>query len=104
MTTLTLDAIRNNPWNAVTQELPRRPPWFLLQAAYCAANYCRTAEYGFLILGRDGLYAPHGWRPSANCPNASDPCLQRGDAAHRRLEEVRRIYKRRFDEDLDRLF
>lgn len=103
MTTLTLDAIRNNPWNAVTHELPRRMDGFFLQAVYCAANYCRTSEYGFGIAARESYYKPENWRPSANCPTPYDQCLQRGEAAHRRCELVREIVKRCFGKDLDDL-
>ncbi len=103
MTTLTLDAIRDNPWNAVTHELPDYMDGFFLQAVYCAAKYCRASEHGFSVAAREGYYEPQNWRPSGNCPTPYDQCLQRGEVAHRRCELVREIVKQCFGKDLDDL-
>jgi hypothetical protein len=44
MPTLTLEAIRQNPWNAVTYDLPAHPSLLLLTLAQFAATCCRQIE------------------------------------------------------------
>jgi hypothetical protein len=53
MPTLTLDAIRQNPWNAVTYDLPADPSLLLLTLAQLAAACCRQIESD-LLFSNDG--------------------------------------------------
>ena len=53
MPTLTLEAIRQNPWNAVTHDLPACPSRQLLTLAQLAAACCRQIEAD-LELADDG--------------------------------------------------
>jgi hypothetical protein len=45
MPALTLEAIRQNPWNVLTHELPENPSRLLLTLAQLAATFCREIEY-----------------------------------------------------------
>jgi hypothetical protein len=62
MPELTIEAIRENPWNVVTHTLPTQPPEVLLEAAFLAAEYCRNSEYMLMHAARDGNYVPPGWQ------------------------------------------
>ena len=62
MTILTIDAIRENPWNAVYRELPEHPDGLLLKAAFCAVHYCRHSEFALMLAARQGDYTPAEWR------------------------------------------
>ena len=44
MPTLTIEDIRENPWNVLTHDLPERPSLLLLTVAHCAATCCRQIE------------------------------------------------------------
>ena len=58
MPSITIDSIRENPWNAVEQDVPPDADCYLLQVAMNAANYCETSECGFMLAAINGGYAP----------------------------------------------
>ncbi len=96
MTTLTLEAIRENPWNAVTQTLPMFPDWLLLEVAYTAATYCRLIEEIFMVASRTGDYMPPVWRRSHITLMTYTESEARFTEADNKCEEIRVLYRKRF--------
>jgi hypothetical protein len=89
MPTLTIEAIRENPWNAITYGLPSDPAPLLLEVAHLAAAYCRASEYQLMLAAREGRYMPRGWEPSNDSPDIHEESETRCDAADERLTEIR---------------
>lgn len=88
MPILTLEAIRQNPWNVLTHELPSDPSDILLRAARLAAIYCRESEYLFMVSARDGEYAPAWWTGSEDDPDAHEESEGRSYDANYKLIEI----------------
>jgi hypothetical protein len=99
MPILTIKAIREEPWNVMTHTLPAQPRRLLLEAAYLAADYCRSIEYLFMAETRDADFTPDGWQVSH--PDGPDESESRGQRAHRRVLEICECYEREFGEKLD---
>jgi hypothetical protein len=97
MPILTLEAIRENPWNVVVQPLPESPSELLLEVAYRAAEYCAASEFELMDAARDDRYTPYWWRPSTDCPDAHEESEARGQRAQAKLEEIGALYERLYD-------
>jgi len=89
MPTLTIEAIRENPWNAITHKLPSNPAVVLLEVAAIAADYCRKSEHVLMMATREGLYTPHGWEATNDSPDIHEESETRCYAADERLMEIR---------------
>jgi hypothetical protein len=63
MPDLTIEAIRENPWNVLTHNLPNRSPPLLLEIAWLAADYCHKSEGLLANAVREQMYVPPEWRP-----------------------------------------
>ena len=61
MPLLTIDIIRENPWNVTTHTLPPRPSLVLFELALFAAAYCRDSENLLMRATRAGDCVPTGW-------------------------------------------
>ena len=61
MPCFTIDSIRENPWNAVEQDIPADADSYLLNAAFEAAKYCAASENDFMLAAREGDYTPADW-------------------------------------------
>jgi hypothetical protein len=88
MPTLTLEAIRQNPWNVITQDLPSDPSQLLLRAARLAASYCREAEYMLVVAVRADEYVPAGWTGGEGDPDAHEASEGRAYEADDKLTEI----------------
>ena len=87
MTTLTIEAIRENPWSVVTHSLPPHPSRLLLALAYLAADYCRRSEHLLVRSARDGTYWP--LKPDvANGVNPGSESARRIQEVHQRIREL----------------
>ena len=93
MTALTLEALRENPWNVITQQLPDAPDELLLQAAYLAAEYCKCSEYALMNAARRGRYTPSWFTEDEVCPDAHEESEERGWEAEIKMEEIGRVYE-----------
>jgi hypothetical protein len=70
MPILSLEAIRENPWNVLSHELPDQCQPLLLEIAWLAADYCSKSESLLLNAIRQQMdvpaqqrYIPAEWRP-----------------------------------------
>ncbi len=91
MPTLTLEAIRRNPWNVLTHAMPADPSRLFLEAARRAALYCRDSEYALVIAARSGEYAPAWWNDSENLPDAHEESEDLAFLADDRLHQISEI-------------
>jgi hypothetical protein len=91
MTIVTLEALRENPWNVLTGALPANPSELLLELAYHAANYCVVSEHALMEAARDGSYAPSWWTPDEVCPDAHEESEDRWSAARNKFDEICRL-------------
>jgi hypothetical protein len=89
MPLLTIEAIRENPWNILTHTLPPDPAVVLLEFASIAALYCRHSEYLLIKAAREGLYTPRGWKAADDSPDVHEESEGRCEAADTRLMEFR---------------
>ena len=96
MSTLTLVAVRKNPWNAVNRKLPEHPEPLLLELAYLATNYCRTSEQRLMRAARAGIYTPLGWLPERAFPDAHEESEIHACAADFKLLEICDRYEEEF--------
>jgi hypothetical protein len=94
MTTLTVQAIRENPWNVVTQPLPEHPAELLLEAAYRAAEYCAASEYKLMEAARRGRHIPAWFNPDEICPDPHEESEARWLRAEEKIEEIGTAYER----------
>jgi len=78
MPVLTLEAIRQNPWNVLTHDLPSDASELLLKAAQLAATCCRQIEFETLAL--------------ASAHTSLDRCSK----AHRKIGEICGLLEDRF--------
>ncbi len=85
---LTIAAIRENPWNVISDKLPENPCELLLNAAYIAATYCRDAEYMLMMAARDGAYVPEWWTGGEDDPDVHEESEERGWRAEVKLSEI----------------
>ena len=69
MPILTIEAIRANPWNAISHDLPEHPDWLLLRLACMAADYCRHSEWDLMYAALSDEYVPP---QSCHEPDAAD--------------------------------
>jgi hypothetical protein len=69
---LTIAALRENPWNVISHELPSAANKILLTAAHLAAAYCGDSEYFFMRAARDGEYVPTWWDATDKTPDAHE--------------------------------
>jgi hypothetical protein len=88
MPTLTLEAIRDNPWNVITHDLPSDPSELLLRTARLAASYCREAEYMLVVAVRAGEYVPAWWTGGEDDPDAHEESEGRSYEADDKLTEI----------------
>ena len=72
MPILTIEAIRENPWNVLSQELPPNPSLLLLRLARMAADYCRRSENLLMFAVLYGDYLPAEWQESPPSPDAHE--------------------------------
>jgi hypothetical protein len=72
MPILTIEAIRENPWNVLSHELPPNPSLLLLRLARMAADYCRRSENLLMFAVLDGEYLPVEWQNSPDSPDAHE--------------------------------
>jgi hypothetical protein len=70
MPILSLEAIRENPWNVLSHDLPNQCPPLLLEIAWLAADYCGKSESLLVNAIRQQMYlpaqqryVPAEWRP-----------------------------------------
>jgi len=88
MPVLTIEAIRQNPWNVLTHELPADPGELLLTAARLAATYCRDGEFLLATAARDGGYVPAWWDDTDATPDAHEESEQLSYRADDVLSEI----------------
>ena len=69
---LTLEAIEQDPWNAVELPLPANADPALLDAAKSAADYCVDGEHALMMAARAGDYVPPGWTPAPDAPDVHE--------------------------------
>jgi hypothetical protein len=69
---LTIAALRENPWNVISHELPSDSDQLLLTAARLAAAYCADSEYLLMRAARDGAYVPAWWDDTNKTPDAHE--------------------------------
>jgi hypothetical protein len=68
MPILTIEAIRENPWNVLSHELPPNPSLLLLRLARMAADYCRRSENLLMFAVSHGHYLPSNGRSHQTVP------------------------------------
>jgi hypothetical protein len=88
MPTLTLEAIRQNPWNAVTHDLPAHPSHQLLTLAQLAAACCRQIEADLVLATDDG-------DATISTPETRDS-TDRFLKANRRIGEICGLFEEHF--------
>ena len=88
MPILTLEAIRQNPWNVLTHELPSDPAELLLKAAQLAATCCRQIDVEILDATRDNSTSA----PSSEMCEAADHFLK----ANRKIGEIIGLLEEKF--------
>jgi len=72
MTTLTLEAIQADAWNAVNLQLPADRDSQLLEAALKASALCVEEAHGKMQAARAGTLIPEGWHPGPESPDAHE--------------------------------
>jgi len=92
MKELTIEAIRENPWNVLTHELSRFHTEPLLRAACLAADYCCQSEHLLMQAAREGTYTPKGWTPGPETPDAHEFHEDRWLKALEMFEELRALH------------
>ncbi|HEY1745718.1 MAG TPA: hypothetical protein VGG11_02985 [Xanthobacteraceae bacterium] len=98
MTELTIEAIRENPWNGVTLPLPQFPTELLLEVACRAAEYCAASEYHLMEAARRGSYIPNWFNTDEICPDVHEESEERWLRAEVRLDEIGTVYERNYGE------
>jgi hypothetical protein len=91
MPILTIEAIRENPWNVLSQELPPNPSLLLLRLARMAADYCRRSENLLMFAAHAGDYIPVEWEESSDSPDAhefSEALAFKADEKYRAICEL----------------
>ena len=88
MAMLTIEAIRENPWNVLTHKLPDACGPLLLEVAWLAADYCRKSESLLVNAVRQNIYAPPEWRPGG--PDAHEYTEGNALAAEKKVREILR--------------
>ncbi len=86
--TLTLEAIANDPWNAVALPLPADASKELLTAARSAADLSLNVEYDLMRESRAGNYIPPGWTGAEGEADVHEYNEGRWLQAHERLGEI----------------
>jgi hypothetical protein len=98
MPVLTIEDIRNNPWNVLTHQLPEKPDTLLLEIARVAAEYCRLSEAMLTDAVRDGLYLPPGWEPTEDWPDAHEITEGRMLDADEKCREIEALLENALDD------
>lgn len=101
MPTLTIEAIRENPWIILADPLPANPSPLLLKLAYLAASYCRSSEYFLMMEAREGDYVPEGWSATESSPDAHEESEAMCIGAEERLQTISELYERNYGVRLD---
>ena len=94
MTLLTVEAVRENPWNVVTYALPAHPGPLLLAVAQLAADYCRQSECMLMQAARDGKYTPPGGPSIHSQPSPRGANEARAEEADQKLNQIYDICER----------
>jgi hypothetical protein len=104
MPILTIEAIRENPWNVMNREyeLPDNPTRLLLEVAHFAAAYCRDSESFLVHAARELRYVPAWWQPGKESPDIHEDSEAQSDAAERKLQEIGDLYEKICGVILDR--
>ena len=88
MPVLTLEVIRENPWNVVSHALPTNPTELLLKIAHLAADYCRQSKSLLMEAAREGRYTSPGWQPTPDSSDVHEENEARAFQADRKLNEI----------------
>lgn len=94
---LTIAALRENPWNVISRQLPPNAEMLLLKAACLAARYCADSEYLFMGAARDGEYLPTWWDATSKTPDAHEESEELFYWADCKLREI----ADQLDEDIE---
>jgi hypothetical protein len=93
MPILSLKAIRENPWNVLSHDLPNKCPPLLLEIAWLAADYCGKSESLLVNAIRQQMnlpaqqrYVPAEWRPGG--PDAHEYAEGKALAAEDKAREI----------------
>jgi hypothetical protein len=97
---LTIEAIRENPWNIIAQRLPEQVDALLLELACLAAIYCRNSEYRLMLAARAGDYTPQGWLAENGDPDVHEENETRACDADNKLTEICSRYEKQFGKPL----
>jgi hypothetical protein len=85
---LTITALRENPWNVISHELPSAADKILLSTARLAAAYCGDSEYILMRAARDGTYVPTWWDATDKTPDAHEESEELFHWADCKLREI----------------
>ena len=91
MPILTIEAIRENPWNVLSQKLPPNSSLLLLRLARMAADYCRRSENLLMFAAVYSDYLPVEWQDSPDSPDAhefSEALWFNADEKYRAITEL----------------
>jgi hypothetical protein len=97
MRTLTLNSIRQNPWNVLLQKMPPQPGPLLLEAAFMAAEYCYNSDRMLMEAATDGRLRFYV-RDTNKIAEAHDECRTWSEAACYKLEEISDLLEQEFGE------
>jgi hypothetical protein len=96
MPTLTIEDIRNNPWNVITNPLPEFPSEILLEVAYRAAEYCFRSEYELMEAARHRRYIPSWFNTDEILPDAHEDSEDRYLRSLDKYDEIRARFETEF--------
>ena len=95
---MTVEAIRENPWNVIAQPLPQFPSRLLLEVACRAARYCVASEHHLMEAARGGRYIPAWFNTDEILPDAHEVSEDRWLQALTKLEEFGAVIAKMPDE------
>jgi len=98
MRTLTLNSIRQNPWNVLLQKIPPQPGPLLLKAALMAAEYCYNSDRLLMEAATDGRLRFY-LRDATRIRKAYDESETWCEAASYKLDEISNLFDEEFGED-----
>jgi hypothetical protein len=99
MPTLTIKALRENPWNVLSHELPPHPSPVLLALALVAADYTRHSENMLMLATLASEDAMLPW-PLKDLPCRQE-CENRAFLAFCKFEQIADIFKTECGELID---
>ena len=92
MPILTIEALRENPWNVMSRELPPRPAPVLVTLALMAAHYGQSSEEMLAFAARHGEYTPAWWKAGLEAgevlPDVHEESEERAYGAERKFIEI----------------